>query len=394
MPVNRRAFLRTTGISALPLVAPFIPALGTTAKQHPLPPAAGPTVSFTGDSLMYDPTGYISKLQQINAAAPIGQDFYGNGGAVQALEKKFMEVTGKEKAIFMPSGTMANQLAILVLSGENTKVFVQETSHVYRDEADAAQSVHNKRLIPVAKGQPGFTVEELQQAVDYHRQGEVFASGMGVVSIENPVRRADGRFIPLDELKKITAYCRKEGFKMHLDGARIHMASAWSGVSIAEYASLFDTVYISLYKYLGAAAGAMLCGDKAVIDKMTHLMKIHGGTMFGNWTNAAMALHHLDGMETRMQQARKRGEELIAQLNQLQGIKISPLQFGTNIYEMQIAKSIDIVKMGTALAKDHNIRIRRPNAEGLGQFMINESILSQDVSTMVNAFKLALQAGK
>jgi threonine aldolase len=394
MPVNRRAFLRTTGISALPLVAPFIPALGATGKQNPLPPATGPTVSFTGDSLMYDPAGYISKLQEINAAAPIGQDFYGNGGAVQALEKKFMEVTGKEKAIFMPSGTMANQLAILVLSGENTKVFVQETSHVYRDEADAAQSVHNKRLIPVAKGQAGFTVEELQQAVDYHRQGEVFASGMGVVSIENPVRRADGRFIPLDELKKIAAYCRKEGFKMHLDGARIHMASAWSGVSIAEYASLFDTVYISLYKYLGAAAGAMLCGDKAVIDKMTHLMKIHGGTMFGNWTNAAMALHHLDGMETRMLQARKRGEELIAQLNQLQGIKISPLQFGTNIYEMQIAKGIDIVKMGTALAKDHNIRIRRPNAEGLGQFMINESVLSQDVSTMVNAFKLALQAGK
>jgi threonine aldolase len=311
-----------------------------------------------------------------------------------ALEKKFTEITGKEKAIFMPTGTMANQFAILVLSGENTKVFVQETSHVYRDEADAAQSVHNKRLIPVAKEKAGFTVEELQQTVDYHRQGEVFASGMGVVSIENPVRRADGRYIPFDDLKKISAYCRKEGFKLHLDGARIHMAAAWSGVSIAEYSSLFDTVYISLYKYLGAAAGAILCGDKAVIDKMVHLMKIHGGSMFGNWTNAAMALHHLNGMDTRMQQAKKRGEELIAQLNQLQGIKISPLQNGTNIYEIQFAKGLDIVKVGTTLAKDHDIRIRRPNAEGLGQFMINESILSQDVNAMVNAFKTALQAGK
>ena len=394
MQFNRRAFLRTTGVSALPLVAPFIPALGAGEKQFPLPPAPARTVSCTGDSLMYTPAEYISKLQEINSAKPIERDSYGNGGAVVALEKKFTEVTGKEKAIFMPSGTMANQLAILVLSGENTKVFVQETSHVYRDEADAAQSVHKKRLIPVAQGKTGFTADELQRAVDYHRQGEVFASGMGVVSIENPVRRSDGRFIPFDELKKISAYCRKEGFKMHLDGARIHMASAWSGVSIAEYSSLFDTVYISLYKYLGAAAGAILCGEKAVIDKMTHLMKIHGGTMFSNWANAAMALHHLDGMETRMKQARDRGEELITQLNKLGGIKISPLESGTNIYDMEIGKGVDIMKFGTALAKEHNILIRRPNAQGMAQFMINESILSQDVNTLSNAFKTALQSAK
>lgn len=393
MPINRRAFLKTTGISALPFVAPVIPALGAAAKKYQSPPREG-IVSFSGDSLLYDPPSYISKLQQIHAAAPIGQDFYGNGGAVAALEKKFAEITGKEKAIFMPTGTMANQFAILVLSGENTKVFVQETSHVYRDEADAAQSVHNKRLIPLAKGEAGFTVEELQQTVDYHRQGEVFASGMGVVSIENPVRRADGRFIALDELKKIAAYCRQQGFKLHLDGARLHMASTWSGVSIAEYSNLFDTVYISLYKYLGASAGAILCGDKAVIDKMTHLMKIHGGSMFGNWANAAMALYHLDGVEARMRQARKRGEELIALLNQLPGIEISSIPSGTNIYLLRFGKDTDIQKLGATLAKEHNIRLPRPNAQGLARFMINESILSQDVNTMVNAFRSALASAK
>ena len=124
---------------------------------------------------------------------------------------------------------------------------------------------------------------------------------------------------------------------------------------------------------------------------MTHLMKIHGGTMYSNWANAAMALHHLDGMETRMKQARDRGEELIAQLNKLNGIKISPLESGTNIYEMEIGQNVDIMKFGMALAKEHNILIRRPNAKGMAQFMINESILSQDVSTMTNAFKTALQ---
>ena len=394
MPINRRAFLRNTGLSALPLVAPLIPAVAAPGNRHTSPPAPERAVNFTSDGVSYDPTSYISKLQEINAAQPIGQDFYGNGGAVVALEKKFTEITGKERAIFMPTGTMANQLAILVLSGENTKVFVQETSHVYRDEADAAQSVHNKRLIPVAQGEAGFTLEQLQQAVEYHRKGEVFESGMGAISIENPVRRADGKFVPFDELKKIAAYARQQGFKLHLDGARIYLASAWSGVSIKEYSSLFDTVYISLYKYLGAAAGAILCGDKAVIDKMTHLIKIHGGTMFGNWANAGMALHHLDGLDARLQQTKKRSEELFAQLNQLPELKITPIPSGTNIYLLQFAKGVDGLKIATALFREHNIRMGRPSETGLARFSVNETILFQDLNTIVNAFKAAIKSAK
>lgn len=387
MPVNRRAFLRSSGLSALPLLAPALPAFAGVAAA-PLPPSAKP-INFVSDGDFPDVPAYLQKLQEINTAQPIQTDIYGNGGVVQALERKFAAITGKERAIFMPTGTMANQLAISVLSGENTKVFVQETSHVYRDEADAAQSVHNKRLIPVAKGQGGFTAEELQQAVDYHDQGEVFKSGIGVVSVENPVRRADGQHIPSEELKKISAYCRKQGYKLHLDGARIYFASAWSGTSIAEYSALFDTVYISLYKYLGAGAGAILCGDKAVIDKMTHLVKIHGGTMFTNWANAAMALHSLEDIDVRMRDARKRGDELIAMLNQLPQMKITPIPSGTNIYTIQFAKGVNVQQAGTALAKEHNIRIGRPNESGLGRFTINHTILYQELGKTFAAFKSA-----
>ncbi|HYF31548.1 MAG TPA: aminotransferase class I/II-fold pyridoxal phosphate-dependent enzyme [Chitinophagaceae bacterium] len=384
---NRRTFLRNTGLSVLPFVAPVIPAMARSNKL-PLPPER--PVSFLGDSILYDPTAYIAKLQEINATQAIKQDFYGEGGAIAALERKFMEITGKERAMFMPTGTMANQFAILVLSGENTKVFVQETSHVFRDEADAAQSVHNKRLIPLAKGQAGFTAEELQQSVEYHLKEEVFKSGIGAVSIENPVRRADGKYIPFDELKKISAYCKQQGYKLHLDGARLHLAAAWSGVSIAQYASLFDTVYISLYKYLGASAGAILCGDKAVMDKMTHLMKIHGGAMFSNWTNAAMALHHVEGIEGRLQQAKKKSDELFAALNQLPELKVVVTPSGTNIHFLQ-PKGIDGNKMAATLAREHNIRISRVNESGLIRFTINESILNQDLNTIVNAFRSAIK---
>ena len=139
------------------------------------------------------------------------------GGVVQALEKKFCEITGKEQAVFMPSGTMANQLAIATLSGTNSKVFVQDESHVYRDEADAAQTIFNKRLMGLSKGEPYFTAAQLQAAVESLQKDEVFPTGIGAVSIENPVRRMNGRMVPFDELQKISAYCRAQKIPLHME---------------------------------------------------------------------------------------------------------------------------------------------------------------------------------
>lgn len=136
--------------------------------------------------------------------------------------------------------------------------------------------------MPLAKDKTWFTADELKQGVESLKELEVFSSGIGAVSIENPVRRTDGRMIPVEEIKKISEYCRSNNIRLHLDGARIYMAAAWSGVSIKEYASYFDTIYISLYKYFGASGGAVLCGEKKIMEKMPHLIKIHGGNMYGN----------------------------------------------------------------------------------------------------------------
>jgi threonine aldolase len=385
---NRRNFLKASGLSVLPA---FIPAGNLLAanKSNVTTPPAEPFVEFYSDGRMYNATDYIQRLQEINAANPIRRDSYGNGGAVAALEKKFEEITGKEKAIFMPSGTMANQLAISVLSGADTKVFVQETSHVFRDEADAAQSVYQKRLIPLAKGEAYFTQAQLLEAVTYHDEEEVFKSGMGCVSIENPVRRGDGRMVPIEEIRKISEYCRKINLRMHLDGARIYLASAWSGISVKEYASHFNTIYISLYKYLGAAGGAVLCGDKEVIGKMQHLIKIHGGNMFGNWANAAMALDRLSGIEDRLQKTKKQAEELFASLNQVDGIKITHLNGGTNIYSMKLGKEINGAEMSATLSKNHSIAMPEPDDKNEALLTVNETLLYRDTVYLVNAFKTA-----
>ena len=385
--MNRRFFLKNSGAALTPAFLPAIP-IWSTEKEHQPFDTDEPVVKFFADGDFFDGPSYWQQLEEANKKQLVKIDRYGNGGDVDELQKRFAAITGKEKAIYMPTGTMANQLAIAVLSGDNTKVYVQDTSHVYRDEADAAQSVFNKRLMPLAKDKTYFTADELKNAIENLDSLEVFKSGVGCVSIENPVRRSDGRMVPLEEIKKISEYCRSRNIMMHMDGARVYMATTWGDVSVKEYASYFDTVYISLYKYLGASGGAILCGSKNVIDKMPHLIKIHGGNMFGNWLNASMVLHRLDGLEERLLRAKQRSTEIFPML-ETQGIKISALDSGTNIYAATFPAGIDGTKLQEEL-KDRFIIIPKPDAEGKTKLTVNETLLYRESKFIADAFATAL----
>ena len=390
--LHRRDFLKASGLTLLPAVLPVTRSAGKDRIGETVT-ANEPIVKFFGDGESYDGLPYLDQLQLANNKQQLKVDRYGSGGAVEELEKKFETITGKEKAIYMPSGTMANQFAIAMLSGENTKIFVQDTSHVYRDEADAAQSVFNKRLMSLARNKAYFTMDELKKAIEDLDHEEVFKSGVGCVSIENPVRRNNGMMVPIGEIKKISDYCRGRNIKLHLDGARIYMASAWSGISIKEYSGYFDTVYISLYKYLGASGGAILCGDKSLIEKMPHMIKIHGGNMFGNWLNAAMASYKLDGIEERLQQALKRSKEIFASLNQIPGLEISPFEGGTNIYNIKFPAGINGQKFAENL-KGYFIRMPGPGSDGGAKITVNETLLYREPGYITDAIKDSLKKSK
>lgn len=387
MTFNRRSFLKNSSLGLLPAVLPALPAFASSTGDAPAPPGEK-WVKFFFEGEWFNELEFLQELQVAHQKQPLKSDRYGTGGAVEELEKKMAALTGKEKAIFMPTGTMANQLAIATLSGENTKIFVQDMSHVYRDEADAAQSVHNKRLMPLAMDKTYFTADELKAAIDNLPNVEVFKSGVGCVSIENPVRRMDERYVPIEEIKKISAYCKANNIKMHMDGARVFMAAAWSGVSIKEYASYFDTVYISLYKYLGANAGAVLCGDKAVIDKMPHLIKIHGGSMYQNWTNASMASHRMDGFEDRLKAAIKNADIIFDGFKKI-GINVTKLDGGSNMHQMKMPSPLNTTILREELAKNF-IRTPRPNDKGELMISVNETWLYKDPAAIVDAFKAAI----
>jgi threonine aldolase len=387
---NRRSFLKSSGVTAVPAIWTASVAQAMPVQGRPAVPAR-PVIKFYDDGETFDVGDYIGELQRIHEAKPIEVDFYGEGGVAQALESRFAEITGKKKAALIPTGTLANQLAISVLSSQKSKVFVQETSHVYRDEADAAQAVFRKRLIPLAKDRPYFTVDELRQAIDDVKGRELFPGNIGVVSIENPVRRADGRVVPIEEIRRISAFCRRNGIKLHLDGARLHIASAWRGVPVLEYCSYFDTAYVSLYKYLGAYAGAVLCGDEEVISAMPHLVKMHGGGLQSNWTNTAIALHRLDGLEARLRDSIARANEIFPLLNRIPGLRVTPLEGGTNMYSMEVTNPIDGKKMQQVLKDVHGIKIDALDAANRTLLTVNETLLYRDADFVASAFAHAMK---
>lgn len=356
------------------------------AAQQPLA-----AINFMQDGVGLTPTEYIKRLASIDQAHAIERDFYAEGGAVEELLKKCASITGKEAAIYMPSGTMANQLAIHVLCGNNSKVIVQDASHVFRDEADAAQSVYGKRLVALAKDKHYFTAAELESTIKYLAEGEYFAAPVGAISIENPVRRCNGQVVPLEEIKAIAAWSKTKGYKLHLDGARLHLACAYSGVTVKEYAACFDTVYLCLYKYLGASSGAVLCGDKVVIDQMTHLVKIHGGAMLNNWHNAAMALSFLEGIDERLQNAKQKAASLFARLNGLPGVEIEAITQGSNVFRFRLADRYDKEQFEVTMHDRYAIRLSAlPRSDGFGRMHVNESILLRDENAIFDAFKESL----
>ncbi len=386
---SRRNFIRNCSLSTIPF---FTPSLLCQSSIDPQTIAEDqlPLVNFVSDGLLLSPTELLEQWQFIQEQNGLARDYYGMGGAVTKLEKTFAKLTGKEQALFLPTGTMANQVAIKLLNGVNTKVLVPENSHIFRDEADAAQSVHHLRLVPVGKGKAYFTAKDLKDTITYYEREEVFRSGLGTVAIESPIRRANGVAVPLIELRAISDYCRSQGYKMHLDGARLHMASVYQNTAIQTYAAFFDTVYISLYKYLHAPGGAVLCGDSELIERARHYLKILGGTTYQNWPIASIALHQLDGLEARWEEVKQRAAQLFEQINQLDGVKVTPIPEGTNVFNLRLDERIDWQKLRVILRKEHRILLREPEGEGLIPTVVNESIMRRSPEAILEAWKTAL----
>lgn len=323
-------------------------------------------VKFTGDGLSLSPREYVDVLQTISKKRGIEADYYSLGGAVEELEGRMAEDLGKERAIYLPTGTLANQLAARELAGDQTRVIVQIDSHIYNDSGDCAQQLSQLNLLPLAHDSATFTLDEVEETIDRTSSGRV-TTGIGVIMIESPVRRRLGELFDYREMGKICSFARENGIKTHLDGARLYMASGYTGISPKEYASHFDTVYVSLWKYFNAASGAILAGPKEVIDNMYHTRRMFGGGLPEAWPFAAMVLHYIDDFEGEFSRAVKTVESFFTLLQKHSSFEVQRIPNGSNIFKL-IVKGANLHDFRKRL-RAKNVILPAPNSR-LGGFVI------------------------
>lgn len=327
--------------------------------------SSAPVVRFHGDGLSLTPLETATLLQKLTTNSDFDADCYSLGGVVETLEKRMAKLLGKERAVFMPTGTLANHLAVRALcEGRGRRVIAQAGSHLVNDAGDCAQVLSGLNLIPLAPGKSCFTAQDVQGVLERTQSGRV-ATDIGALSIESPVRRLDNVAVPLGELENAMAPARAAGVGLHLDGARLPLYSPHFGVDPATVSALFDTVYVSLYKCFSAPSGAVLAGPAHLLDNLYHTRRMFGGGMSEAWPFAAVALHHMDEYATTAKQALDVAEELFSRLNTDGRCFIERVPNGTNVFRLNIVGD-DPSAWGNKLLQ-RGVELPKPDA-GTGVF--------------------------
>ena len=347
-------------------------------------------VRLSGDGLGLTPTASIELLARLTDENAIASDSYSNGGVVEELERAFAAALGKERAVFMPTGTLANHLAVRMLAGGPSRAIVQAESHLYNDTGDTIQTLSDIQLVPLAFGQATFTLDDVRALLDRTASGRV-STPVSVISIESPVRRKSGEAFDEAEMDRITAFARQEGIRTHLDGARIFLQAGFTGRSVADYSRSFDTVYVSLYKYFNAPSGAILAGPSALLDQMFHVRRMFGGGLAKVWPFAAIALHYFRGFPERYARAVGVAREWTELVSGHEAFSTEPIPAGTNLFLLKVHHS-DLNAFRDGLARQH-VRLPAPLADGSGfRLGVNETWGRTTASDLAAMFVQAAEA--
>ena len=384
---HRRQFMWQTGLVAAALGLP-LHAIARESEKHV---STASVVIMEGDGLGLTPAEAAAELARLTDSREIVADTYGMGGAVEEVEAWFARELGKERALFMPTGTLANQLALRALAGERRRVVVQDVSHVYNDTGDASQTLSGLTLLPLAPDAATFSWDDVERALQRTESGRV-ATEVGAISIESPVRRRAGELFDRSEMMRICARARERGIRTHLDGARLYIASAYTGIPPAEYAASFDTVYVSLWKCFNSLNGAILAGPSHILDPMVHARRMFGGALFNAWPFALLARHHAEGFIERLTKAIGVSEAFIAALPA--SVRVDRVAHGTNVFRLRVpAKQAQGLR---ERLRARGVAVAPPSVGAAGEatfgVQVNETWNRRSGSELAGVFRAALGA--
>lgn len=294
-------------------------------------------VDFRSDTV----TQPTDEMKEAMFSAKVGDDVFGDDPTVNELESYVSNLFGVDAAVFCPSGTMTNQIAIKLHTNPPGELICDETSHVYKYEGGGIgfNSGLATKLVAGKNGQ--INVELIKSAIN---PDDIHFPETQLVSLENTCNKGGGTIYSVENIKSIGEFCNEKSLKYHLDGARVFNAIVESNYSTKDLGEAFDTISICLSKGLGAPVGSLLLGNKADINKARRLRKIFGGGMRQAGILAAGGLYALKNNIERLKDDHVRAKALGAELLGVDWIKqVWPVY--SNIIVFEVQDSVDLQKL-------------------------------------------------
>ena len=266
------------------------------------------------------------------AAAEVGDEQRGDDPTVRALEERVAALLGHEAAVFLPSGTMCNEIAIrLHIRPGGDEILLGRETHPLRFEGGAPAALSGA-VMTVVDGEAGmFTPDALDAAIRAHPAGDRYAPRPRLVCVEQPTNMGGGRVWPLEQVEAVVEVARSHGLRTHLDGARLMNAVVASGIDAASWAGRFDSAWVDFTKGLGAPVGACLAGSAELISEAWRWKQMLGGAMRQAGIIAAGGLYALDHHVDRLADDHARARRLADGLGGLPGVELDPATVETNI---------------------------------------------------------------
>lgn len=288
-------------------------------------------IDFRSDTVTKPSPG----MRQAIANAEVGDDVFGDDPTAIRLEVKIAEMFGKGASLFVPSGTMGNQVALRAISEPGWELLCERDCHVVNYEA-SGPAIHSQLLVNMITTERGILkAEQIESAI---RPLNIHHPITKIVTIENTHNRHGGTIIPLDEILKIRQIANKHNLLMHLDGARIWNAHIATGIPLKDWAAPFDSISVCLSKGLGAPVGSMIVGSKEFIIKARRIRKLFGGGMRQVGILAAGGLYAIENNISRLSEDHKNARILAEGLNQVNGFSVDLSRVETNIVIVDIAE--------------------------------------------------------
>lgn len=272
-------------------------------------------------------------MREAIARAEVGDDVLGDDPTVKELECETAALLGKEAALFTPSGTMANQLALRSQTEPGDEILVEANAHIYYYEGGAPAALSGV-MCRCLEGQRGiFSAADLEAAL---RPADPHFARTRLVCVENTHNRGGGKIWPLEQIRDVAQAAQRHSLQMHLDGARLWNAAVASGISEREYSAPFDSVSVCFSKGLGAPVGSALAGSKQFIERARRFRKMFGGGMRQSGVIAAGALFALRHHRERLAEDHANARALAAGLAGIKGLEAKLDEVETNMVRFRV----------------------------------------------------------